>query len=166
MSTTPPGRPFFLARGHDRFQAKLGLGITKLNYKVASNDTQGRLFVIEQTLLAKGGPPRHLHTEQEEWFYSLEGEFVIEVGDERFTLNPGDSVFAPRRIPHVWAYVGSQPGKILIAFTPAGKMEAFFNETTKTNAMPAQDPELWRAHGMELVGPPLPVDQLPYQAGA
>jgi hypothetical protein len=46
----------------------------------------------------------------------------------------------------------------LIAFTPAGKMEAFFNAVAKTNAMPAQDPDLWRAHGMELVGPPLPID--------
>ena len=85
-------------------------------------------------------------------------EFVIEIGDERFTLHPGDSEFAPRRIPHVWAYVGSSPGKLLIAFTPAGKMEAFFNETTKANAMPAQDPGLWRTHGMELMGPPLAVD--------
>ena len=165
MSTLPPPRPFFLACGQDRYRARLGLGITRMNYKVASNDTQGGLFVIEQTMLAKGGPPRHLHLEQEEWFYGLEGEFVIEIGDERFTLGPGDSVFAPRRIPHVWAYVGAPPGKILIAFSPAGKMEAFFSETTKTNAMPAQDPALWRAHGMEVVGPPLPVDRIPQQAG-
>jgi len=60
-------------------------------------------------------------------------------------------------VPHVWAYVGTGPGRILIAFTPAGKMEAFFNETTKARAMPGQDPDLWRAHGMEVVGPPLPV---------
>jgi hypothetical protein len=40
-------------------------------------------------------------------------------------------------------------------FTPAGKMEAFFREVTKANAMPPQDAELWRAHGMELLGPPL-----------
>jgi hypothetical protein len=46
----------------------------------------------------------------------------------------------------------------LIVFTPAGKMEAFFREVTKANAMPPQDPALWRAHGMELVGPPLPVE--------
>jgi hypothetical protein len=45
----------------------------------------------------------------------------------------------------------------LIAFMPAGKMESFFREVTQANAMPPQDPELWRAHGMELVGPPLKV---------
>jgi len=148
----------FLGHGKDRFAAHRGLGITRLNYKVAAGDTDGRLFVTEQTMLAKGGPPRHLHLEQEEWFYSLDGEFILEVGQDRFTLNPGDSAFAPRRIPHVWAYVGNGSGRLLIAFTPAGKMEAFFTAVAKTNAMPAQDPELWRAHGMELVGPPLPVD--------
>jgi hypothetical protein len=46
---------------------------------------------------------------------------------------------------------------ILITFAPAGKMEAFFHEVTKANAMPPQDPALWRTHGMELLGPPLPL---------
>ncbi len=68
---------------------------------------------------------------------------------------PGDSLLAPRKVPHVWAYVGNTQGRILITFTPAGKMEAFFQEVTKANAMPLQDLELWRAHGMELLGPPL-----------
>jgi hypothetical protein len=35
-------------------------------------------------------------------------------------------------------------------------MEAFF-QVTKANAVPHQDPELWRPHGMELAGPPLAV---------
>jgi len=34
----------------------------------------------------------------------MEGEFGFEVGDEKFTLHAGDSLFAPRIIPHVWAY--------------------------------------------------------------
>jgi mannose-6-phosphate isomerase-like protein (cupin superfamily) len=58
---------------------------------------------------------------QAEWFYALEGEFSIEVGQERITLKPGDSLLAPRKVPHVWAYVGATRGRILIAFMPAGK---------------------------------------------
>ena len=157
MTTTPPGCAQFIPRGQDRFAAHRSLGITRVTFTVASADTEGRLFVTEQTMLAKGGPPRHLHLEQEEWFYSLDGTFILEVGPDRFILNPGDSAFAPRRIPHVWAYVGTGPGRLLIAFTPAGQMEAFFNAVAQTNAMPAQDPALWRAHGMEVVGPPLAV---------
>ena len=100
---------------------------------------------------------RHLHYGQEEWFYILEGAFLFEVGAERFHLQPGESLLAPRQVSHVWAFVGEGQGRILIAFLPAGKMEAFFREVTKANAMPPQDPGLWRAHGMELLGPPLPV---------
>ena len=48
--------------------------------------------------------------------------------------------------------------KKLIAFLPTGNTEAFFGEVTRANAMPLQDPGVWRAHGMELLGPPLPVE--------
>lgn len=147
----------FIPSGHDRFSQQRGMGITTLSYKVSSQDSAGDLFIIEQTMLAKGGPPRHLHFEQDEWFYAIEGQFIVEVAESRFTINPGDSIFAPRNIPHVWAYVGDPIGKILIAFSPAGKMEAFFNETTKANAMPSQSPELWLAHGMQVLGPPLKI---------
>jgi quercetin 2,3-dioxygenase len=99
-----------------------------------------------------------LHHDQDEWFYCVEGEFIIEVGQERLPLHPGDSLFAPRKVPHVWAFVGDTKGRMLITFTPAGQMESFFREVTKANAMPPQDPELWRAHGMELLGPPLAIE--------
>ena len=73
-------------------------------------------------------------------------------------MNPGDSLMAPRRVPHVWAHIGDARGRMLIAFMPAGQMEAFFREVTRADAMPPQDPALWRAHGMELLGPPLALD--------
>ena len=47
---------------------------------------------------------------------------------------------------------------LLIAFLLAGEMEALFREVTKANAMPPQDPKLWQAHGMKLLGPPLAID--------
>ncbi|MCK7485547.1 MAG: hypothetical protein MZU97_08305 [Bacillus subtilis] len=62
---------------------------------------------------------------------------------------------APREVGHVWAFAGGGIGHILIAFMPAGKMEDFFREVTKANAMPLLALALWRAHGMELLGPPL-----------
>lgn len=144
-----------VAAGADRFGEHRGLGISEIAFKIVPQDSGG-LLVLENTFHARGGPARHLHHDQDEWFYALEGEFVIEVGAERYTLQPGDSLLAPRRVPHVWAYVGGGArGRILITFMPAGKMEAFFREVTKANAMPPQDPALWRAHGMDLVGPPL-----------
>jgi quercetin dioxygenase-like cupin family protein len=147
-----------VAAGEDRFGEHRGLGISAITFKVTPQDSSG-LFIIENTFAAKGGPARHLHYDQDEWFYAVEGEFIFEVGQERLRLQPGDSLLAPRKVPHVWAYAGSDPGgRILIAFMPAGKMEAFFREVTKANAMPPLDPQLWRDHGMELLGPPLAVE--------
>ncbi len=146
-----------VAAGADREGCQRGLGISTVAFKVTMPNP-GDLFILENTFLAKGGPARHLHYDQEEWFSILEGEFQFEVGTQRLHLHPGDSLLAPRQVPHVWAFVGDARGRILIAFLPALNMEAFFREVTKANAMPPQDPGVWRAHGMELLGPPLPVE--------
>lgn len=146
-----------VAAGEDQFGEHRGLGVSVIAFKVTPSDSNG-LLILENTFHQKGGPARHMHHDQDEWFYAVEGQFIIEIGQERFTLNPGDSILAPRKIPHVWAYVGDATGRILITFMPAGKMEAFFREVTKANAMPPQDPALWRAHGMELMGPPLKLE--------
>jgi len=140
----------------DQFGEHRGLGVSAITFKVTPKDGDG-VFIIENTFHEKGGPAKHLHYHQDEWFFAVEGEFILEVGHEKFKLTPGDSILAPRNIPHVWAYTGNTLGKMLIAFMPAGKMESFFREVTKANAMPPQDPELWRSHGMELLGLPLKV---------
>jgi quercetin dioxygenase-like cupin family protein len=146
-----------VAAGQDCFGEFRSLGISEIAFKVVPGDSHG-LLIIENTFRAKGGAARHLHYDQDEWFYAVEGEFIIEVGQERFTMRPGDSLLAPRQVPHVWAYVGESVGSMLITFMPAGKMEAFFREVTRANAMPPQNPELWQAHGMALMGPPLAVE--------
>ena len=145
-----------VATNEDQFAEHRGLGVSVITFKVTPKDSNG-IFIIENTFHEKGGPAKHLHYNQDEWFYAVEGEFLLEVGQEQFRLQPGDSVLAPRKIPHVWAYTGSNRGRMLIAFMPAGKMVSFFREVTKVNAMPPQDPELWRSHDMELLGPPLKV---------
>ena len=78
----------------------------------------------------------------------------MEVGETKLRLKPGDSVLAPRNVPHVWAYLGQQPGRMLFAFTPAARIESFFEETSKPDAK-VNDPSRFERHGMKLVGPPL-----------
>jgi quercetin dioxygenase-like cupin family protein len=141
----------------DRFGEARGLGVSNIAFKVTPQDSSG-LLILENTFSQKGGPARHLHHDQDEWFYVAEGEFAFEIGETKFRLNTGDSVLGPRKVPHVWACVGDGLGRIVIVFSPAGLMEAFFRKVTSANAMPAPDPELWRAYGMELLGPPLKVE--------
>ncbi len=64
-----------VAAGADRFGEQRGLGISTIAFKVTMPNP-GDLFILENTFLAKGGPARHLHYEQEEWFYILEGEML------------------------------------------------------------------------------------------
>lgn len=148
--------PRLVPVGEDCQNEVRGLGVSVITFKVVPQTTEG-LLVLENTFHAKGGPARHLHHAQDEWFYAVESDFVLEIGETRYELHPGDSIVAPKGIPHVWAHIGDSRGRILVAFMPAGKMEAFFREVTKANAMPPQDPQLWREHGMELIGPPLKV---------
>lgn len=154
--SSTPGAQLLVPAGADRFGEERSLGISTIDFKLTPQDSQG-VLVLENSFHARGGPARHLHYDQDEWFYILEGDFSFEVGAERYTLRPGDSLLAPRQVPHVWAFVGDGRGRLLVTFLPAGAMEAFFREVTRANAMPPQDPALWRAHGMELLGPPLPI---------
>jgi len=149
--------PALVAAGEDKFGEYRGLGISAIQFKVMPQDHDG-ILILENTFREKGGPARHLHYNQDEWFYITEGEFLFEVGEETFRLQAGDSLLAPRRVPHVWAYTGGGGGNVMIAFLPAGKMESFFREVTKANAMPPQDPQLWQMHEMELLGPPLKIE--------
>mgnify|MGYP001411183617 CR=1 FL=1 len=157
MSDSPQTPILHVAADQDRFGERHSLGISRIDFKLTPNDGDG-ILIIENTFHARGGPARHLHHEQDEWFCAIEGEFIFEVGVHKYHLKPGDSLLGPRGVPHVWAFIGEERGKILIAFMPAGHMEAFFRTVTQANAMPQQDPALWRAHGMELVGPPLAFD--------
>jgi quercetin dioxygenase-like cupin family protein len=153
----PPSPLHPVLSGEDRADEVHSLGITSIAFKVLTQDTNGELFVIEHKTRQKGGPPRHIHPHQDEWFYVMEGEFLFEVGKDRLTLGPGDSILAPRNLPHAWAFVGDGGGRMLISYNPAGKMEAFFRRVTKNNAMPPQDKALFEEFDLILTGPPLAV---------
>jgi mannose-6-phosphate isomerase-like protein (cupin superfamily) len=163
IKTSTPVRATRVPAGEDRFGERHNLGASLTDFKVSTQDSSGALFTMEHTNRKKGGPPRHLHHNEDEWFYAIEGEYLIEVGSERFQLKSGDSILAPREVPHVFAFVGETHGKLLIAFAPANRMEAFFREYMKrqdsaySNADKANDKELYRAYGMDLLGPPLSV---------
>ena len=61
-------------------------------------------------------------------------------------------------IPHTWPGASPKPGRMLIAFTPAGKMHEFFivylARAAKGNTNMA-DPDLFARHDMKLLGPPI-----------
>jgi len=157
--TSTPARAARVARGEDRLGEHHTIGVSSTDFKVLTEDSGGGLFVMEHTSRKKGGPPCHLHHNEDEWFYVIEGEYILEIGSERFQLKPGDSVLGPREVPHAWAFVGDTPGRMLITFAPANKMEAFFRDNAKRrkDGDYLNDAQVYRAYGLELLGPPLSV---------
>lgn len=148
-----------LPAGGDRFGKTRPIPTGSSAFKVAAQDTGGALFVMENRNTRKGGPPLHLHHHEDELFYVIEGDYVVQVGSERHRLTAGDCILGPREVPHTWAFVGDTPGRLLLAFAPAGKMEAFFTEQRdRRGGIYVADAAVLRAYGMELLGPPIPID--------
>ena len=143
-----------LVRAHDdRFGEIHGPGYSEILFKTSAAETPS-LFAIEHTKLIPGwGPPLHLHTAQDEWFYVLEGQVLIQAGDQRVTLKPGDSILGPRNVPHAFVAVGPHPARMLITYTPAGQMEQFFRDTAAVG--PQNMAAISPRYGMKVVGPPL-----------
>lgn len=138
--------------GQDRLGAPHSLGFSSLAFKVVPSENGGNLFIIEHSgLMPKTGPALHLHYAQEEWFYVMQGEVAFQVGDERVHLRSGESVLAPRLVPHTFSAVGS-PAHLLIAFAPAGKMEQYFTAAA-ADPKRAATADFMNQYEMKWVGP-------------
>ncbi len=156
--TSPPTAP--VPNAEDRYAFKRVLPNGTTAFKVSSKDCRNDFFAMEHHHTAKGGPPRHLHHNEDEWFYVLEGEYVVEVGGQLHTLKAGDSILGPRGLSHAFAYIGTTSGRLLITYAPAGKMEEFFNSrdhTTTGRSTYVFEAARMHAFGMELLGPPITV---------
>ncbi|PJJ60043.1 cupin domain-containing protein [Hymenobacter chitinivorans] len=146
-------------RYHGHMQLK-GVNQNVLDVKVSGKDTNGDLAIFEQTSLSQGrGTPLHIHPHQDEIFTVLDGEYAFLVGDDKYRLKTGDSIFLPRQVPHAWTQVSAR-GKMQVTLQPAGKLEDFFVAMAafKTEPTPQQVADVFAACDMQVVGPPLKID--------
>lgn len=86
----------------------------------------------------------HLHANEDELFYVLEGDHVFTVGDEEFALGPDGVCFAPRGVPHAHRRAAPRTGRFLTMAAPAG-LEAFFRELAAAEAAGGAGPEAYAA---------------------
>jgi quercetin dioxygenase-like cupin family protein len=139
-----------------------GVTLNVLTIKISSKDTDGEQAVFEQQgFTPEGGPPLHLHPYQDEFFYIIEGEYLFQVGDDKYRMMPGDTIFLPRNVQHAFVQL-KEKGKVIVSYMPAGKMEDFFKTTDSWTLPPTMD-EITRAfedHDMIIVGPPLKADTI------
>ncbi len=128
-------------------------GVSVADVKVSAADTGGEMSLFEYHGKTPGGPPLHVHPDQDELFFVLEGQYAFRCGEEEYELAPGDFIFLPRNIPHTFDQ-RSPEGRMLFGFQPAGEMEDFFRAMSELKGAPGPEEgaRLFEKHGMKLVG--------------
>jgi mannose-6-phosphate isomerase-like protein (cupin superfamily) len=99
----------------------------KMTILLSAQDTDGAFAMFIDEVPPAAGPPLHIHHNEDETFYVLEGELAMQVNDEKFTAPVGTAVFLPKGIPHTFHNFGTQTARALVTVTPGG-LEGFFTE--------------------------------------
>jgi mannose-6-phosphate isomerase-like protein (cupin superfamily) len=73
--------------------------------------------VVHITLKPGEALKKHI-TPVDVFFYILEGQITVEIGDERVVVGPETLVESPAKIPHRLANEGTGVGRILVVKTP------------------------------------------------
>ena len=113
-----------------RYYFDVGLGSVCLS----GIDTGGAYCLLEVSLAPGMAVPRHTHTREDEVYFVLAGELEVTLAEKTFVLRPGDTLLAPRDIPHELRNSGNMTNHYLLVFSPSG-----FEEFIMATAVPAPD---------------------------
>ena len=151
--------------GKDEGEAHWLLGMLEI-VKISGAETKGQFGLLEVTVRKGEGSPWHVHPAEDEWFYVLEGEFTVYVGETRLSLPAGSFAFGPKGVPHT--FIGETHGaRALIGFQPF-LFEGFLHEVGEPAAERILPPPLeappdmgrlipiGTRNGIEILGPPGP----------
>ncbi len=83
-------------------------------------ETGGRYAVLEQVTPVGWGPPRHIHSREDEIFYILEGTYEVHCWDKRRPVSAGARAILPRGVPHGFRNTGLAPARLITVITPGG----------------------------------------------
>jgi mannose-6-phosphate isomerase-like protein (cupin superfamily) len=109
---------------------RLRFGEVEILVRASAETTGGAFAIFEENEAVD--TPLHVHANEDELFYVLEGEHVFQVGEEKFQVGPGGLVFAPRGVPHSQRRVVPRTGRTLVFTAPAG-LEGFFRELAEAD---------------------------------
>jgi mannose-6-phosphate isomerase-like protein (cupin superfamily) len=122
----------------------------------------GGLHLIELVVAPGDASPWHVHHDEDEWFYVIEGELDVIVGDSRSHLVPGSFAYGPRDIPHGFRSSGAMPARFLM-ITVGASFSDFIAEMSEPAAeavlpgpVEIDVPKLVAAakrYGMDILGP-------------
>ncbi len=158
MATIAPERARGYALHENEGEAFWLLGMLQ-TIKIGKDDTDGAYGLAEIVVPEGVGSPWHVHPEEDEWFYVLEGELTFWVADTRLSLRAGSFAFGPKGVPHTF-YAEAGGARALVGFAPV-QCEGF--QTAPERVVPppmeghpdmARLSPIARRNGFEILGPP------------
>jgi quercetin dioxygenase-like cupin family protein len=136
----------------------------RFTVKLDAEASAGQFAVVEALAWRSTEPPVHIHRNEDEAWYILDGAMTFYVDAEVFPATTGSFVYAPRGRPHGFT-VDIEPTRVLVFASPSG-FEHFALEVGEpaTSDEPPADlsvppPEvlgpIGHRYGIEIVGPPI-----------
>ena len=130
---------------------------------LTAEETPAGFSLLESWGPAGDQPPLHVHRDDDEGFYVLEGRVRLWVGTEQVELDRGMFALAPHGIPHTYR-VESDAGARWLITSSTGDFDRFVAAygvpATERRLPDPVEPDLERLaalatqHGIELLGPP------------
>src|SRR5688500_15827188 len=145
----------------------LGLLDALVGVRVSLRGGRVRHSVREHAARRGDSPPLHVHVNEDEIFHILEGDFRFQVGSDERSGHAGDTVLAPKGIPHTYR-VESSHGRWLTVtaheqfeeFVRAMARKAGAKELPPVAGPPSAEAvaaltQIAKRFGIEIVGPPM-----------
>jgi quercetin dioxygenase-like cupin family protein len=136
----------------------------RMTIKATAETTGGAYGLVESWIRAGSSPPLHVHHNEDEAFFVLEGRVRFHSAGRDIVAGPGSFVFLARDVPHTFIVEGGEDAHMLTLLSPGGG-ERFFVEAGRTPEGPGLPPpgppdvaklrQLAPRFGNEIVGPPL-----------
>lgn len=148
-----PNFPLVVEPGAGELISLGGLGV---HFKIGGRETGGLLAIVEHPIDAGRLVPPHIHHNEDEYSYVLEGRIGARIGDQILEAGPGSYVIKPRNIPHTFWNVGPEPARLIEIITPSG-FDLFFHElgdlvvTTSPDEFPIRRAELGKRYDQDFV---------------
>ncbi len=96
--------------------------------KASAEETGGAFLLFEDRVVRGKTTPMHLHPNEDETIYVLEGELLVDMDGEQQRVGQNGVFVAPRGVPHAFL-VTSETARLLCLQTP-GSGESFYRDAS------------------------------------
>jgi len=146
-------QPLLVEPGAGELISLGGLGV---QFKISGEQAGGLLAIVEHPIEPGRLVPPHVHRNEDEYSYVLEGHVGVRIGDQVFEAGPGSYVIKPRNIPHTFWNVGPAPARLIEIIAPSN-FENFFHElgalagTSSPDEFPIRRAELGSRYDQDFI---------------